>query len=315
VSHLAVAQQFVPSQSDGWTHALGELGRFYDEVQHGEPSPDLLGPDRPLDLAERPIPAAVRDLIGAYIDSAQLLGRRTAELHVALASDSAAPGFAASPFTRDDIARLVAEGFGQVTRARTILESPPQPLPSETTTSIRSVLDRADLKLHDWRESHRTHALDITTARIRIHGDYHLGQVLWSEGDFYILDFEGEPARPLEERRQQESPFKDIAGMLRSFGYAAEAALFAHRSGSNTGSDRLAPWACLWERWSSAAFLKGYLGVAGSAPFVPPDPVKRAALLDLFLLDKALYELNYELNNRPDWIRIPLRGLTDLLGK
>ncbi|HVD92423.1 MAG TPA: maltose alpha-D-glucosyltransferase [Vicinamibacterales bacterium] len=314
MSHLAVAQQFVPSQSDGWTHALGELGRFYDEVQHaGEPAPDLRGPDRLLDLAELPVPAAVRDLTGVYIDSAQLLGRRTAELHLALGSDTTAPGFALSSFTREDIARLVAEGFAQVTLARTMLQSPPQPLPADTTAAIRARLDRADLALHNWRESYRMHALDITTARIRIHGDYHLGQVLWSEGDFYILDFEGEPARPLDERRRHESPLKDVAGMLRSFSYAAQAALFAHRTGPIAESDRLDAWARVWERWSSAAFLKGYLAVAGSAPFVPADPVKRAALLDLFLLDKALYELNYELNNRPDWVRIPLRGLTDLL--
>ena len=314
VSHLAIAQQFVPGQSDGWTHALGELGRFYDEVEHaGDPAADLLGPDRPLDLAARAVPTAVCDLMGAYIDTAQLLGRRTAELHLALASDTTAAGFSPSPFTRDDIARLVAEGFALVTRARTILQAPPQPLPGETSAAIRASLDRVDLTLHNWRESYRTHALDVTAAKIRIHGDYHLGQVLWSEGDFYLLDFEGEPARPLEERRQQESPFKDIGGMLRSFSYAAEAALFAHRTAPASGSDRLARWARVWERWASAAFLKGYLGVAGSAPFVPVDPGKRAALLDLFLLDKALYELNYELNNRPDWIRIPLHGLTDLL--
>jgi maltose alpha-D-glucosyltransferase/alpha-amylase len=324
VSHLAGAQQFVPSQSDGWTHALGELGRFYDEVRHaGEPAPDLLQTGHLLDLATMATPTAVYELTGTYIDSAQLLGRRTAELHVALSSDTGSEGFAPAPFTREDIARLVAEGFGQVTRARMVLQTPPHSLAADAAASIGELLNRADIVLHNWRESYRAHALDITTAKIRIHGDYHLGQVLWSEGDFYILDFEGEPARPLEERRQKESPFKDVAGMLRSFSYAAQAALFAHGAlgrrslgeggGSPEGSDRLAPWARVWERWAAAAFLKGYLAVAGSAPFVPTDPGKCAALLDLFLLDKALYELNYELNNRPDWVRIPLRGLMELL--
>ena len=138
--------------------------------------------------------------------------------------------------------------------------------------------------------------------------------MLWSEGDFYLLDFEGEPARALEDRRLKESPLKDVAGMLRSFGYAAHAALFAQMAVRGADAARLEPWARVWERWTGAAFLKGYLAVAGGAPFVPADPAQRAALLDLFLLDKALYELNYELNNRPEWARIPLRGLAEFLG-
>ncbi|PYR57744.1 MAG: alpha-amylase, partial [Acidobacteria bacterium] len=150
-------------------------------------------------------------------------------------------------------------------------------------------------------------------SRIRVHGDYHLGQVLWSEGDFYILDFEGEPARPLAERRVKESPLKDVAGMLRSFNYAAYAALFAHASARPAEFDRLEQWAKAWQVWTAASFLKGYLKAAADATFLPADPVQRASLLDLFLLDKAFYELNYELNNRPEWIRIPLRGILELL--
>ena len=146
-----------------------------------------------------------------------------------------------------------------------------------------------------------------------MHGDYHLGQVLWAEGDFYLLDFEGEPARPLEQRRQKESPLKDVAGMLRSFSYAAFAALFAHTQHRPSAFDRLEGWARAWQIWSSAAFLKGYLAVAEGASFLPVDPVQRATLLDLFLLDKAYYELNYELNNRPDWVRIPLHGILELV--
>ena len=137
--------------------------------------------------------------------------------------------------------------------------------------------------------------------------------MLWSEGDFYILDFEGEPARPLQERREKESPLKDVAGMLRSFSYAAYAELFTghgaarrNSTGSNRGRAR-------WERWAAPSFLKGYLAAAGTAIFLPADPVQRATCSISSLLDKALYELNYELNNRPEWVRIPLRGLSDLL--
>ena len=117
-----------------------------------------------------------------------------------------------------------------------------------------------------------------------------------------------------EERRRKESPLKDVAGMLRSFSYAAYAALFAHADRRAWVFERLEPWGRAWQRWTSASFLKGYLAAAGPAPFLPADAVQRASLLDLFLLDKALYELNYELNNRPEWARIPLRGLEDLLG-
>ena len=185
------------------------------------------------------------------------------------------------------------------------------------------LVDRAEAALRERYDFNRTEAgrprrrqagAGGYRRRIRIHGDYHLGQVLWAEGVFYILDFEGEPARPLDERRRKESPLKDVAGMLRSFSYAAHAALFAHSAGRAGQYERTMPWARVWERWTSAAFLKGYLAGAGAAPFLPADRVERAARLDLFLLDKALYELNYELNSRPDWARIPLHGLSEWLG-
>jgi maltose alpha-D-glucosyltransferase/alpha-amylase len=137
--------------------------------------------------------------------------------------------------------------------------------------------------------------------------------VLWSEGDFYILDFEGEPARSIAERREKQSPLKDVAGMLRSFSYAAYAGLLAHTSSGRPEFERLEPWARLWQTWASAAFLRGYFGSAGHAQFLPADAAQRDGLLRLFVLDKALYELNYELNNRPDWVRIPLRGVLGLL--
>jgi trehalose synthase-fused probable maltokinase len=314
-AHLAVAQQFVPSQTDGWSHALGELRRFYDEVTvRAAPAAELLPSVQVLDLASGPTPQGICDLTGAYIDSAQVLGRRTAELHLALAGDTTSEAFAPEPWTRDDTARLAADAAGQILHARVLLASAPHGLAAEASIAATELLSRADAALHDRHDAPRGLVPDGTIARIRVHGDYHLGQVLWAEGDFYILDFEGEPARPLDERRRKESALKDVAGMLRSFSYAAYAALFAHSAGRADEFDRVEPWARAWERWTGAAFLKGYLAVAGAAPFLPADPVQRAALLDLFLLDKALYELNYELNNRPDWARIPLRGLAEWLG-
>jgi maltose alpha-D-glucosyltransferase/alpha-amylase len=149
--------------------------------------------------------------------------------------------------------------------------------------------------------------------KIRVHGDYHLGQVLWAAGDFVILDFEGEPARPLAERRAKQSPLKDVAGMLRSFDYAAYAALFAHSAGRPDDLARLEPYARLWQRLTSASFLRAYQSTAAGPAWLPSDGRPFRTTLDYFLLDKACYELRYELNNRPDWVRIPLRGILSLL--
>jgi len=310
VSHLVVAQQFVPSQADGWNHALGELGRFYEEVQVLDPpGPKLLGPEQPIALARSGTPTAICDLTGAYIDSAQQLGRRTAELHLALASDTRTDGFAPEPFTHADYERLLADAISQASRAADLLTV----RPVSTGDDARAIVERATSVLRRLQENNAARPVDVNAWRSRVHGDFHLGQVLWSEGDFYILDFEGEPTRPLDERRKKESPLKDVAGMLRSFSYAAYAGLFIRAAGRPDEVERLEPWARTWSRWAGASFLKGYFAVTAGAPFVPADLAQRAAMLDVFLIDKALYELNYELNNRPDWVRIPLRGLSELV--
>jgi maltose alpha-D-glucosyltransferase / alpha-amylase len=311
ITHLAVAQEFVASQADGWTYALGELGRFFEVVEgQGTPPEDLLLPTHPLALAHVATPQVISDLAGAFIDSAQTLGRRTAELHVALASDSNGAAFAPAAFTHEDVDRLVSDAVAQTRRANAVLEERLELLPVDIGAAARDLLGKSDGVI---RSLQSKRDLEFTAARTRVHGDYHLGQVLWAEGDFYVLDFEGEPGRALAERRQKESPLKDVAGMLRSFSYAAYAGLFAHTHNRQSSFDRLELWARAWKIWSSAAFLRGYLAIAEGAAFLPIDPIQRLTLLDLFLLDKAYYELNYELNNRPDWVRIPLHGILELV--
>jgi maltose alpha-D-glucosyltransferase/alpha-amylase len=150
--------------------------------------------------------------------------------------------------------------------------------------------------------------------RIRIHGDYHLGQVLRTEEDFVILDFEGEPARTIAERRVKQSALKDVAGMIRSYSYAAYAALFAYSVHAPGEYALLEPWAETWQHWAADAFLKGYLAAIEQEALVPREDAGRRALLSAFVLEKALYELGYELNNRPDWVRIPLIGIRKLIG-
>ncbi|MEA2693149.1 MAG: maltose alpha-D-glucosyltransferase / alpha-amylase, partial [Acidobacteriota bacterium] len=159
----------------------------------------------------------------------------------------------------------------------------------------------------------------ISGMRIRTHGDYHLGQVLYTGRDFVILDFEGEPARPLSERRMKRSALRDVAGMLRSFHYAACAAFFDEAGRGMVQGAALAAlegWLGLWERSVSAAFLRSYLerSRAGEAVYLPPARQELALLLDVFLLEKAVYELGYELNNRPGWVGIPLQGIRQILG-
>jgi len=157
----------------------------------------------------------------------------------------------------------------------------------------------------------------LASTRIRVHGDYHLGQLLYTGNDFVIIDFEGEPARPLGERRLKRSPLVDVAAMLRSFDYASDCVLTGKIEGSVIRREDvpfLRPWADLWVGWVSAAFLQGYLDVALANRLLPSDYDEIGRLLDIHLLEKALYEIGYELNNRPDWIAIPLRGIKFALG-
>jgi len=305
-STLAMMQQLIRSQGDGWTHALGAVGRFYEEI--GEQTADdiptatwangLVLPDR------------VTAAMAGYLETAATLGRRTAEMHVALASDTSNAAFAAEPLTRLDLDRLTAGVTKQAQDARHTLTSVREDLTDDVRGPAEQLLQSWDTLLERIRCAP---PLDFVASKIRVHGDYHLGQVLWSEGDFFILDFEGEPARSLEERRLKQSPLKDVAGMIRSFGYAAYAGLFAFVSSRRSELQRLEAWARVWQLSASAAFLRTYFESVASSLFVPAVETNREALLRLFLLEKALYELNYELNNRPEWARIPLRGILDLL--
>ena len=149
--------------------------------------------------------------------------------------------------------------------------------------------------------------------RTRIHGDYHLGQVLRAKSDFVILDFEGEPARSLDIRRMKHSPLKDVAGMLRSFNYAAWAALMRYSSRRPEDQSKLEPWATLWHESVTAEFLHAYMETMAGSHLLPATPAAQWSLLDLYLLEKAFYELIYELNSRPDWVKIPLMGVAELL--
>jgi maltose alpha-D-glucosyltransferase/alpha-amylase len=230
-------------------------------------------------------------------------------MHLALGSPTLDPAFAAEPFERSDLVALAGELRDHAATVFEVLKNSLARLPDDVTERASFLLSRRRQLMSSLAT---LDALDVTCTKIRVHGDYHLGQVLRVAGDHKILDFEGEPARPLDQRRAKQSPLKDLAGMLRSFSYAAQAAMLAHAARRTEDVEQIEPWARYWERIASAAFLRSYFDTAGGAAFLPQTPAGFHRLLDAFLLDNALYELRYELDNRPAWVGIPLTGILSL---
>ncbi|HEY7159641.1 MAG TPA: phosphotransferase, partial [Acidobacteriota bacterium] len=262
------------------------------------------------DLLNSTPSSAVSETVGIYLEEALTLGKRTAELHLALATPTDNLAFTLENFTEQHFQQLSDSFCQHAEMTRQVIEQSRETLSDQTNKRLQKILDRFQKVLNQLQQ---IAACTPNISKIRIHGDYHLGQLLWVENDFFIIDFEGEPARSIEERRMKQSPLKDVAGMIRSFSYAAHAALDSFVKNRPEDSDSFAPWASLWEKWVSATFLKGYLDLVRTAGFIPTDPNEFKTLLSAFILDKAFYELNYELNHRPDWVRIPISGIEMLL--
>jgi maltose alpha-D-glucosyltransferase / alpha-amylase len=305
---MAVLQGYVPNQGDAWQYTLNTLARFFqgDELLVSEPPPI---PTNILRASAGDLPETATRTIGAYLESARLLGRRSAELHMALASDAMDPAFAPEPITPQDQRSMYQSMSGLSMRSTDLLRTQLSKLPPDAREEARQVLELEPRIASIFKKflSRRQH-----TPRIRIHGDYHLGQVLYTGHDFVIIDFEGEPTRTLYERRLKRLAMRDVAGMLRSFDYASQAALKSDQIPVGT-LPRLRSWSRFWVASVSAAFLKTYLATAGMAPFMPQTADDLDLQLTTMLLEKALYELRYELNMRPDWVRIPLRGILEVV--
>ena len=294
---------------------MSGLGRYYERV--GALATELRVPPKNegslLEAVEREIPPLVAERLGTYIESARLLGERTAALHLCLASDKDDKDFAPEPFNPfyqrslfQSMRNLAVQSLGLLrSRLKTMPET--ARADAEKVSALQGDILKRLRAVADQR---------LSGMRMRIHGDYHLGQVLHTGKDFLIIDFEGEPARSLGERRFKRTPITDIAGMLRSFDYVAHAALFEQTERGVITPETIGwikPWTEFWTYWSSLIFLKAYLARAREGDFLPKTDQELQVLLQATLMNKALYELGYELNNRPAWVHIPLQGVLHLI--
>ena len=291
---LAVLTGFVRNQGDGWVYTTEYLDRVFDEVR----------------LVETADTVAPQERHATYLGQIATLGQRTAELHRALGSERNDENFNPEQIAAADLAAWTASARNLAQTAFTLLDKARANAAEPLIGPIESLLARKGecLKAID-----KLGKGPIAASKTRIHGDYHLGQVLVAKNDFYIIDFEGEPARTLQERREKMSPFKDVAGMLRSFEYAEWAALFAIAEHEADSVGKLLPFASAWRKSAQQTFLKSYFDTIGDAPSCPKDRAQADRLLNLFMLEKALYEICYEANNRPTWLRIPITGLQTVL--
>jgi len=316
---LAILHELVPNEGDAWTYTRDELGRFYERALAGggeEPGDTDWDPTAPvMTLAEREPPPMAHATSEAYLRSAELLGRRVAELHLALAADGGDPAFTPEP-TVSLYLRATAQSLrNQERRTVRLLRRGINGLAPGDRALAEALLERAP---ELGSRLGAVTGLRGAGLRTRYHGDLHLGQVLHTGKDFVIIDFEGEPARSLADRRIKRSALRDVAGMLRSFDYAWNVGLqdAVERGLVDPGSEPyrlLERWGRHWYSWVAASFLRSYLEASGDAGHLPETRDEIARLLDVFLLEKAVYELGYELNSRPDWVGVPLRGILQLL--
>jgi maltose alpha-D-glucosyltransferase/alpha-amylase len=311
---LAMMQEVVESSSDAWTYMLDRLDAFNEKI--------LSNPDMQLPSAEKigsllapadfdSIPIAMKELItGNAAELAHLLGIRTGEMHKSLAMGTSLPDFRPEDYSLHYQRSLYA-GLQSLVRgtfqnqARNMKKLSP-----EARKEAEEVLEMREEILALFRNIYRK---KIDIAKIRIHGDYHLGQVLFTGKDFVITDFEGEPARAYSERRLKRCALRDVAGMIRSFHYAAYGSLFLDNQIRPEDFGKLMPFVEQWYHYMSGFFMNAYLEAVEGTALIPDNKEDLDILMTTFLLEKAIYELNYELNNRPDWVIIPLRGIKSIL--
>ena len=313
---LGMMQEMVQSNSDGWEYMLDRLDDFNDKIlTHSDTS--LLTKELKGNLTDpavyEDIPEDIKELIEASVAQGALtLGTRTAEMHIALSTGTNLDAFKPEEYSLHYQRSIFSSLQSLVRAAFQSLNKNLKTLPDDVREEAVELLGMKDEILTVLR---RIYSRKIDVTKIRIHGDYHLGQVLYTGKDFLILDFEGEPARSYSERRLKYSPIRDVAGMIRSFHYAAYGSLFLDNQIRKEDIGRLLPFVEQWYHYMSGFFMHSYLEKVKNTHFIPKEKEDLEILLTTFLLQKAIYELNYELNNRPGWVIVPIRGIKSILGK
>jgi maltose alpha-D-glucosyltransferase/alpha-amylase len=308
-STAIVATALVPHDDDAWVRALDEVGRFLERVPAGTEPPAQGDWFAPLPIGDPDDPLAVDEALGSHALEAFDLGARTAELHRTLAE--AGGGLGAESWGELSRKALAQEFRTQVRTALRELKRVRRQAPEELAERISAVL-AGEQDLLDVLKLLRDRPLD--GSRIRIHGDLHLGQVLVAGSEHVFIDFEGEPLRPIGERRIKRTPLVDVAGMVRSYDYAAQTGVRVQAE-RGLAEPHLGPWADWWGHETGRHFLAGYLAVDEGESLLPTDPETRRVLFECCLINKAAYELRYEIDHRPDWIGTPLRALERLIAE
>ncbi|HEY0770513.1 MAG TPA: alpha-amylase, partial [Sphingobacteriaceae bacterium] len=301
---FGLLQEKVDNQGDSWGMAVDSVGRYYERVITKAKGLKLPKLNNNPAIKFEDAPEIIQELVGrGFYERVVRLGQRTAEMHMALASDASNPAFSPETFTANyqrslysSLRKLLRDRFG-------ILESSITKLPPETQSLAKEVLGMEDKILESFSEVYK---VKITALKTRIHGDYHLGQVLFTGKDFVIIDFEGEPGFSFSERRLKKNPFKDVAGMMRSFHYAAFGKLLLNENYREQELELREQAAEQWQHYISRFYLGAYMERIGMGTILSEE---NDILIRTFLIEKAIYELGYELNGRPDWTIIPLRGI------
>jgi maltose alpha-D-glucosyltransferase/alpha-amylase len=314
VTAVAVLHRYVENQGSAWNYTVEYLGRFLDTTLAASSLERAANEPPPFPTAASTTGALIgaepTDPHGAFLTLISTLGRRTGELHVALANTTGNAAFDPEPINEADLRAWAEMVRADIERTFTELAHRRAAL----TELQRQEADRLiAVRQHLVERVNAVAEQPVHAMKTRYHGDYHLGQVLLAAHDFVIVDFEGEPARSLEERRTKQSPLRDVAGMLRSFGYAAAVALDQATAERPDDRIRLQPHVRRWQRETSTAFLSAYAQAMRGCPSYPADSASLRSLLELFTLEKALYEVRYEMGSRPDWINIPIAGILELL--
>ncbi len=312
---IGMVTGFVANSCDAWTYTLDALGRYYDRVGTlATPSPEISGSAFPPAVLLQPeLSREVIEVVGTYLDSARLLGERTAALHMCLGSEADDKEFAPEPFTPHYVRGLFQSMRNQAKQNLGLLRQQLRRLPPDVLPLAEKVLAQEAALINRFRQLNERR---INARRIRCHGDFHLGQLLYTGKDFVIIDFEGRPALPLSERRIKRSPLRDVAGMMRSFHYAAWAGLDEHvqRGGSeHERRSNFAAWLRLWHHAVCSVYWRAYAKAMEASDLLPRSESDLRLLLPVFLLNKAVNEIGHELIRRPAWLHVPLQAVLDLL--